>query len=142
MNPVNGYVPKKDDRIFVVTAAGGVNGTFATVEDNVSQTALKFGITYDANNVILEILQSAFLPFAKTRNQRAVARALDRVVADPDAVNLMAFLNALPIGGLPAAFDRIAPEELGAIFEISRSAAKVSSWPCRRRVPDISRSDR
>lgn len=134
---VNGFNPQADNRFFVVTAAGGVTGQFAEFDDQLSQAALKLGITYDANNVILEVLQSAFLPFARTPNQRAVARALDRVVNDPNAVNLVSFLDTLPAGALPGAFDRIAPEEFGAIFEISRSSAKIQAFSVQHRLDEI-----
>ena len=138
---INGFKPQQDNRFFVVTAAGGVTGQFAEFDDKLSQAALKLGVTYDANNVILEVLQSTFLPFAQTPNQRAVARALDRVVNDPNAVNLLSFLDTLPAGALPGTFDRIAPEEFGAIFEISRSAAKVQALTVQHRLDEIHASE-
>ena len=82
-------------------------------------------------------MQKEILPFAQTPNQRAVARALDRVVADPKAASLIAFLDTLPAGFLPPAFDQIAPEELGAIFEISRSAAKIQAFTVQHRLDEV-----
>src|SRR4030095_12747063 len=88
-------------------------------------------------SVILEYLQGAFRPFALTPNQRAVAQALDSVVSDAGASDLIGFLNTLPTRSLPAAFDFIAPEEIGAVFEISRSAAKMQALAVEHQLDEI-----
>jgi autotransporter-associated beta strand protein len=137
VDPINGFQPVSDDRFILVDAPRGLIGVFSEFDDNLNDTALQPTLTYLSNQVILEYLQSAFLPFALTPNQRAVAGALDAVVNDSDAVDLIGFLNTLPLTNLPAAFDLIAPEEIGAIFEITRSAAKVQAFHVQRRLDEI-----
>ena len=58
----------------ILTATGGVNGTFAGVTETFP--FLTPTLTYDANNVFLSLFlaQGAFAAEARTPNQRAVAR--------------------------------------------------------------------
>jgi autotransporter-associated beta strand protein len=143
VNAINGFRPSGGDAFTVVTAAAGVNGTFAEVRDGLTQdTALTLTIDYLPNSVILSYLQGQFRPFALTPNQLAVAGALDVVVSDVNAADLIGFLNTLPTGNLPAAFDLIAPEEFGAIFEIARSAAKMQAFAVEHRLDDIHAASR
>ena len=137
VDSINGFQPVSDDRFILVNANGGRTGVFSEFDDNLSDTALRPTLTYTANQVILEYLQGAFLPFALTPNQTAVARTLDAVVNDAGAADLIAFLDTLPVANLPAAFDLIAPEEIGTIFEITRSAAKAQAFHVQRRLDEI-----
>ena len=61
----------------IVTASGGVNGTFA--ERDQRSRLLAPSLTYDANDVFLTLTRnaSAFASIAQTPNQMAVGRALD-----------------------------------------------------------------
>jgi hypothetical protein len=137
VDSINGFQPVSDDRFILVNANGGRTGVFSEFDDNLDDTALQPTLTYTANQVILEYLQSAFLPFALTPNQTAVARTLDVVVNDSGAADLIAFLDTIPVTSLPAAFDLIAPEEIGTIFEITRSAAKAQAFHVQRRLDEI-----
>ena len=63
----------------ILTASGGVSGTFAGVTSNFS--FLTPTLTYDANDVFLNLFQSAFAAGAQTPNQYAVGTTLDRANA-------------------------------------------------------------
>jgi len=160
---LGGFVPQFGQMYPVVTAAGGVNGTFSTLEQPLSPVVL--GVRYEANDAILEVVSTRFVDFFDedlpeaarrqtkesqhrtgaatarkidftgiTPNQRAVAEALDISSVDPRQNALLNYLLAKPIGELPADFDRIAPEEMGALFEVFLSTAEVHSDNVVRRL--------
>ena len=132
---------KRGDRLAIVTAGGGVNGEFATIDSDPFRTGtiLRAGVTYESNAVFLTALQGSFANDLDglTRNQKSVARNLDRVVFDHRADKLIDFLNGEPLGNLRHDFDLIAPEELAAIFHIGVSLAKVQGANIQRRTGDI-----
>ncbi|MEJ2017010.1 MAG: autotransporter-associated beta strand repeat-containing protein, partial [Maritimibacter sp.] len=76
--PVNGtdtgasYTP---GTYTIITAAGGVTGTFTSVSD--SFVFRDFSLGYDANNVFLTSTQVAFDAIAETPNQKAAAGSID-----------------------------------------------------------------
>src|SRR6202022_3620676 len=70
-------------------------------------------------------------------NQIAVANALDRVSTDPRESRLLSFLYQEPTINLPADFDKIAPDELSSLYEISFSFANVQEANIENRLGDI-----
>ena len=130
---LGGFVPATTDKFTILTAAVGVNGKFSSVDQSLS-TAL-FDVTYLSNSVRLEFLATqfdeffeeigSFIDFALTPNQKAVARAIDRSSDDSRQSDLVDYLLARDIDLLPRDFDRIAPEELTALFEITRANSEI-----------------
>ncbi|HET9374250.1 MAG TPA: hypothetical protein VFO40_04720 [Chthoniobacterales bacterium] len=94
-------------------------------------------LLYGSNSVILDFLSALFTPFAKTSNQIAVANALDRVSPDPRESGLLGFLERESTINLPADFDKIAPDELASLYEISFSFANVQEANIENRLGDI-----
>ncbi len=133
--PTNGFMPKPGDQLSVVTALGGISGEFANVVNGFS--VFRTELLYGSNSVILDFLSTLFIPFAKTPNQVAVANALDRVSADPRESRLLSFLFQEPTINLPADFDKIAPDELSSLYEISFSLANVQEANIENRLGDI-----
>jgi YVTN family beta-propeller protein/autotransporter-associated beta strand protein len=133
--PTNGFVPKAGDQLSVVTAAGGISGEFANVVNGFS--VFRTELLYGSNSVILDFLSALFTPFAKTPNQIAAANALDRASADPRESRLLSFLYQEPTIDLPADFDKIAPDELSSLYEISFSFANVQEANIENRLGDI-----
>ena len=78
----------------ILTASGGVSGTFASVTSNFS--FLTPTLTYDANDVFLNLFQSAFAAGAQTPNQYAVGTTLDRANASATG-DFSAVLDALSV---------------------------------------------
>lgn len=72
-----------------------------------------------------------------TPNQHAVAGALDRAANDRRANGIFGFIDNQGLNALPAELDRIAPEELTALFAISTSYAQVQGLNLQRRTDDI-----
>jgi outer membrane autotransporter protein len=60
-------------RYTILTASGGVTGTYASLTDNMP--FLEFGLFYDPNNVYLDVTQvlASFPTIARTPNQKAAA---------------------------------------------------------------------
>jgi len=141
---VNGYTPKNGDIIPIVTAAGGVSGTFAPVTGSLANVPLvKLTVNYLPGEVDLDFSQGSFMAAATilqqklTPNERAVANALDHVATNSRSAALLSYLDALPFASLPAAYDRIAPAEYGAVYEISRSAAKIEAASIENRLDEV-----
>ena len=131
----NGFMPKPGDQLSVVTAVGGVSSEFANVVNGFGE--FRTELLYGSNSVILDFLSALFTPFAKTPNQIAVANALDRVSTDPRESRLLSFLYQEPAINLPADFDKIAPDELSSLYEISFSFANVQEANIENRLGDI-----
>ncbi|MDQ7248678.1 autotransporter outer membrane beta-barrel domain-containing protein [Dongia sedimenti] len=68
-------------RSTILTASGGVTGTYDTLTDNAA--FVDFALAYDANNVFLDVLTSsvAFASVAETPNQAAAGGAVDSLDA-------------------------------------------------------------
>lgn len=83
-------------RYSIVTATGGLSGTYAGVTSNFA--FLTPSLSYDPNNVFLTLTRSsnAFASGAQTQNQLAVATALD--LAAPSAAGDFADAQAAMIG--------------------------------------------
>jgi outer membrane autotransporter protein len=144
INAVNGYAPKNGDVVPIVTAGGGVSGQFAPVTGSLANYPLvKLTVHYLSNEVDLDFSQGSFMAAATilhqtlTPNERAVATALDHVATNTSSANLLGYLDALPFNSLPAAYDRIAPAEYGAIYEIDRSATKLEAASIENRLDEV-----
>ncbi len=132
---LNGFQPKIGDKLTLVLAAGGVSGQFANVLDPFS-SVIGLALVYLPNSVLLEFA-SNFTAFAQTPNQLAVAAQLDRVAFDPREAQLISFLRSEPVGNLPADFEKISPDSLSALYEISFSAANVQAANLEHRFAEI-----
>jgi uncharacterized protein with beta-barrel porin domain len=132
---LNNFTGAPGDKIIFLTAAGGVSGTFATVNTG---TIANARVVYEPTDVALEFGQVSFASLTGlTPNQISVANELDEVSGDSRAAQLIAFLSGEPLGKLPHDFDLIAPEELTAIYEIGFSQAVVQADDLERRMDDI-----
>ncbi|GEO85458.1 MULTISPECIES: autotransporter domain-containing protein [Alphaproteobacteria] len=91
----------------ILSAAGGVNGTFGSVTD--SFAFLDGRLTYDADNVFLTLLRNdiAFSSLAETRNQAAVGTALESFVIGDALYDAVAALGAADV---PGAFDALSAD--------------------------------
>ncbi len=86
----------------ILTAAGGVAGTFSAVTGS---AALQANVTYNANDVTVSFVQTPFTVFAGTPNQVAIANAALMTPAVTTA------LNGVPTAGeLPAALNALSPQ--------------------------------
>ena len=133
---LNGFQPKIGSKLTLGLAAGGVSGQFANVLDPFSTSLISPELVYFPNSVVLEFA-SDFTAFAQTPNQRAVAIQLDAVAFDPRETQLISFLQNEPLGNLGTDFEKISPDSLSAIYEISFSAANVQAANLEHRFAEI-----
>jgi fibronectin-binding autotransporter adhesin len=97
-------------RYTVLTASSGVSGTFATVSSSGSPTYVKPRLSYDANNVYLNLDPNALAPMASnpTGNQNSGLTAIDQAVASGAGPSTgFAALYGLSGAALNAATDQI-----------------------------------
>jgi outer membrane autotransporter protein len=134
--PVGGFELHVGDRITFLTAAGGVSGTFGTVENEFT-TIVKPQVVYLATSVLLTGTQGSFVTAACNPNSAAVARSLDAAVGDPRAAGLIAFLDNQPFNQLCRDFELIAPEELTAPDYLGIALANVQTANLERRLEDV-----
>lgn len=103
------------------TLAGDAALGFAEITSNLG-AALQTLVDIDATtfNIILEILQLDYAPFALTPNQRAVAENLDTFATSGQLPGLFNALNALNDDQLRAAFDQLGAAQLGSLERMAR----------------------
>jgi uncharacterized protein with beta-barrel porin domain len=89
------YVAK---RYTILTANGGVSGTFSGPVNTNLPTNFKSSLAHDGNNAYLDLSLSFVLPSGLNRNQQAVATTLTN------------FFNST--GGIPLAFGALSPQGL------------------------------
>jgi outer membrane autotransporter protein len=132
-----GYQPKAGDQLTLITAGRAVSGHFAQFLDPFGPGPgyTIFGLVYEPNAVLLEFRTAA--SFALTPNQRAAAGLFDAVHLDPRAANLISFFNQEPFANLPGDFERISPDGLTALYEISFSNANIQRLNLESRLDDL-----
>ena len=117
-------------RYTILTASGGVTGTFANVTSNFA--FLTPTLSYDANDSYLTLSRNnvQFAAAAATPNQRAVAQSLTLVGSQPTTAAGGAILNslfALSTAGAQAAFDQLSGEGLAGAQTANIRAGRAFS---------------
>jgi outer membrane autotransporter protein len=155
-----GYQPVNGDKLKLVNAAGVVSGRFSALQ-NPFTLAVGFdtiALVYARNSVTLEFLElhtpvppvppqppappiiistTDYTSFALTFNQKAIGNALNAVQLTERDPALVDFLAGEAFANLPGDLDRLSPESLSAIDEISFSAANVQASNLEQRFADI-----
>ena len=135
----NGYVPTRGTDITIVTAGGGVSGRFQQVTGSLTTLPeINFSLEYQPNDVVLQFNGTTFEDIVGlTPNQKAVAAALDNAAINAKSNKVVDYLDALPARSIPAALDRIAPEEYASIYQISISSAKLQATSIENRLDAV-----
>ncbi len=120
-------------RYTVLTAAGGVNGTFAGVTDNL--TLFDVAAIYQGNDVLIELQRILALEdVGATGNQRAVGAALDRIALNATG-GLQTLLNDL--GGASTADQQRALSQLsGDVYGTTQSMGLQAGMQFQNSVND------
>ncbi len=132
-----GFIPANGDRVTVITAVDGVNGTFASVMDDFPGLIQAMADYSIPNQVDIVFSIGSFVFSGLTPNQEDVAQELNEVANDSRATELVNFLVSEPLANLPRDYDLIAPEEFAAIYEIGFSQTVVQNNNLQRRMDDI-----
>jgi autotransporter-associated beta strand protein len=127
------------ERVILVEAGGGVAGAFSEIRNELqTNTIVQPTVTQESRAVVLEGELGSFSRYAAasglTPNQRATAAALDRVAFDSRETRLIGALSELPLETLPSTLDRIAPEELSAVYQQAVASARAQSWNLQQRL--------
>lgn len=135
---LNNYSPLNEAKFTILTAAGGVNGTFGTVSNGFAVLPLlDLNVLYNPNDVTLEFLANFTRVPNLTPNQSAVAGALTTARNSPglqDAINYLLFRSTAELHN---DFDLIAPDELTSIFTIGFSGADVQNANIERHLEQV-----
>ena len=105
-----GGVYSNGTRLTILTANGGITGTFGSLTLTGSYTGARPSLSYDAKNVYLDFVSLKLVPLLPanyTRNQLAVASAIDTNATLPAAFAALSALSGAP---LAAAMDELSGE--------------------------------
>jgi autotransporter-associated beta strand protein len=127
------------ERVTLLEAEGGLTGSFSEIRNGLaSNTIVRPTVTFENQALVLEGELGSFAGYAQTMgltlNQRATAAALDRVALDSRETRLIGALSVLPLETLPSALDRVAPEELSAVYQQAVASARAQSWNLQQRL--------
>ncbi|WP_397382642.1 autotransporter domain-containing protein [Prosthecobacter sp.] len=128
---------------FNIINAGSVASTFATVINPFEGpgTLVKLVVVYTPTDVFVNAVQNTFanalslIPL--TPNQTATAGALDSALTDVRQTAVLGYLNGLNINAVPHELDRIAPEELTAIYSIAFAQLDTEILSVQQRLSSI-----
>ena len=140
--PTNGFQLAVGNKLTFLTASGGVNGSFSTIQNPFStNTAIQAQFVVLPNAVEIEGTQGSFVTIVSslpgvTSNELAVAKALDSAAGDPREAALFAFLNSQPVANLPHDLSLIAPTQVSSI-NATVSLGKVQISNIGQRMANI-----
>jgi outer membrane autotransporter protein len=143
---LDGFEAEAGDEFTILTARGGVSGTFAAFDDaHFTGTLLDLSAVYRSNSVVLQFTQGSFADLADdfelTSNEQAVAEALDELAADQPGNDLIAELNTLQLAQIPGALSLISAEDLAAIFTTGLAVSQVQIGNLERRLDEVRRGE-
>jgi fibronectin-binding autotransporter adhesin len=143
--------------------AAAVDGTFTlTLNPFATDRTIGAKVVYDADSVSLVGVRTSFETIVKdrenppvedpetrvagpqsldgqTQNQLAAARALDANVDDPRLKKLIAHLDNESLDKVLRDLDRLAPEELTSLYQLSIGLARVQTLNLQRRLAAVRR---
>ena len=128
---------------FDIIHAGSVTAHFATVTNPFAGpgTLVKLVVVYSPTTVVVNAVQNSFQnalsPILLTPNQTATAGALDSALSDVRQTAVLNYLNNLNINAVPHQLDKIAPEELTAIYSISFAQLDTEVLSVQQRLASI-----
>jgi len=137
-----GFAPQVGDSYDIVHA-GSIGSPFTTVINPFEGpgSLVKLVVVYTPTDVFVNAVQNTFenalslIPL--TTNQSAVATALDSSLGDVRQAAVLGFLNNLNINAVPAQLDKIAPEELTAIYSIAFAQMDTEVFSVQQRLSSI-----
>lgn len=131
---------------FDIINAGSVTGQFGTVVNPFAGpgTLVKLVVVYAPTavlvNAVQNSLENALSLMQLTPNQTATAGALDSALTDVRQSAVLGYLNNLNINAVPQELERIAPEELTAIYSIAFAQLDTEILSVQQRLSSIRNS--
>ena len=140
---------KVGDRLAFLTASNGVDGKFSDVRNSLtSETMVLPEVVYEDNAVVIAGVQGSYKDFADqknlTPNQRAAAEAVDEAAFGRKAGDnkMVAYLNERTLDKLPRDLDRVAPEEIAAVFRMGVTMADTQARNIQQHTEEIRLTNR
>ncbi len=124
--PYGGFVARNNESVTILTALS-VSGTFATLDDGVSRSAVS--LIYDPDAVVLELFANAlsFQDLGNTHNQKNIGAALDGLDSRGGNPNLINNLNTLSNAAMPGAYDQLSPAGLTPLYQMGFATARAEA---------------
>lgn len=136
-----GFTFASGDTYQIITAPGGVSGTFATLDAPWGLVAprVRFELLYQPNSVLLSFTQLTYTNLQGTLNEHLLSAAVDGAIDRGTIPNIQSALNALPddnavrdaLGGLsPQGYQRLFEQShytAGATVRIAESQLSLPS---------------
>ena len=142
---LNGFVPGVGQSFTILTAGGGVTGTFASVTSPWDHLSAMLGlqVVYNPGDVTLTMAQRPFASLTGSANQLAVGGAVDGAIALAAIPNLRAALNTLPTdAGVRAALDQLSPQRYEHWFAQAAYSSDATVRAAENRLADLVRKPR
>ncbi len=142
---LNGFQAQPGDTFRILTAGGGVSGTFSNVSGiPETGTLLSLGVVYESNAVVLQFMQGSFAGLVPdpegNPNAFAVAQALDDLAAQDANNSLIQELNTQSLSDVAKSFSLLSGEDLAAMFSAGLSLSQVQTGNLERRLSEVRRS--
>ncbi|HEX8295574.1 MAG TPA: autotransporter domain-containing protein [Chthoniobacteraceae bacterium] len=139
---LNGFDAEVGDTFTILSAAGGVSGTFASFDDeHATGTLLTLQVSYRPRAVVLEFAQGSFVDldavFELTPNELSVAKALDDLADEQPDSKLIQELNTYQLADIPEALSLLSGEDYGAIFTTGLAISQVQLVNIERRLGEV-----
>lgn len=137
-----GFSPTLGDSYNIINA-GSVTSPFTTVVNPFEGpgSLVRLALVYTPTGVFVNAVQNTFVNALSliplTPNQTAVAAALDASLGDVRQAAVLGFLNGLNINDVPNQLNKIAPEELTAIYSISFAQLDTEIFSVQQRLASI-----
>jgi outer membrane autotransporter protein len=134
----NGFVPRPGEKFIIITSTGGgVSGRFSKVNAAIVDD-LTLRILYGNDQVIAQAVVASFAGVpGLTPNGQAVGKAIDSMIDDPRAQNLVNFLYNRNLNQLTRDLERISPDSLTSIFAMGIAISQQQALNLQRRTGDI-----
>ena len=112
-------------RYTILSASNGISGAFSGVTSNVA--LLRPSLSYDANNVYLDLTRTGFAVAAQNDNQRTVGNVLDQAAssATGDFYNVLSTVLALDTYQSPRALDAISGQNYAGFASVAVLGAQA-----------------
>lgn len=135
---INNYMPLPGDEVQIISTGGTVNGTFMSVQSDFPGLVQPIAVYFPQAVDVRFVLANTFVSQALTFNQQQAAHAVDLAFANLCLSPAQrAILGSIPVAFLPAAFDLLAPEEFGALYEMSFSRAVMQNNNLQHRMDQV-----
>ncbi len=115
------FKPQVGDAVTILTTNNGVSGEFSRW---INPAGIRWYPIYQTLDVYLLAIQPSFAALAATSNQKSVGSMLDDLYQNPKYEKLIVTAGVESAANLPAIYDKIAPEDLTALYQVGYASSR------------------